>query len=152
MSKHKFEEHHVTDSCQQERDLYKVLEGKYNPVPEKVLIDGFHRIRCQIPDCNLFFTASKPWHYYLHCEYHDRLISRNQQFKPNFPCLDCPLTFPQYHELELHVDEQHSRFSYKCPIHGCTYHSTEFKKRQTHFNMVHRLSLYQNVVHTCEVN
>lgn len=151
-SRHKLEEHNIRDTTQQERELLKELEGKYAPLPDKVLIDGFQRMRCREKDCDAYFTASKPYNYYLHCEYHDQLRSQQRTFRPNFPCIDCPQSFSFYNELADHVDQHHPRFLYKCPVPDCSYRAAEYQKRQSHYNMVHRPSLYQNIVHTCEVN
>lgn len=149
--KHKLEEHNIKDSCTLEKEFMKSLEAKYKPLPESILIDGFQRMRCTMEKCDAYFTASKPWNYYIHRDYHDQLQRLNLKYVPNYPCLHCPQSYPTYYELNDHIDDNHPRFLYKCLVRDCNYQSTKFKNRQGHFNLVHS-SVFQNVVHTCQVN
>ena len=148
---HKLEVHCEKSQFVVEKEFYKMLEQKYPTIPGGVTVDGVERIPCPKENCSTYFAKTSVTSYRVHCHYHEVLEEKTLSYSENFPCLNCPFESESYHNLSQHMDTEHPRFSYQCPVPDCPYRSTAFRRRQDHYRESHKNSLHTKVVFTCEV-
>lgn len=110
--------HDIKDSIALHGENIRSL-SKYG-IPPITIVDGCERIQCD--ECKTTFGKSCPHDYRQHkslhrilrqkiklkvSDYHEQLRQRMEAVQEDdFPCLDCPQRFSEYHKYKLHARKQ----------------------------------------------